>query len=46
MKKELIYDLDYKNMTKAELRAATFNWVELEPVPTSKNAALLTIGSG
>jgi len=30
MKKELIYDLDYKNMTKAELRAVIFNWVELD----------------
>ena len=30
MKKELIYELDYKNMTKAELRAVIFNWVELD----------------
>ena len=30
MKKELIYDLDYKNMTKSELRAVIFNWVELD----------------
>ena len=30
MKKELIYDLYYKNMTKAELRAAIFRWVELD----------------
>jgi transposase InsO family protein len=30
MKKELIYDFDHKNMTKAELRAAIFNWVELD----------------
>lgn len=30
LKKELIYDLDYKNMTKAELRARIFAWVETE----------------
>jgi len=30
MKKELIYDLDYKNMTKAELRAIIFSWIELD----------------
>jgi len=30
MKKELIYSLDYKNMTKAELRAVIFSWVELD----------------
>jgi hypothetical protein len=28
--KEFIYDPDYKNMTKAELRAAIFNRVELD----------------
>jgi len=30
MKKELIYELNYKNMTKSELRAVIFNWIELD----------------
>ena len=30
LKKELIYDLDYKNMTRAEIRARIFAWVETE----------------
>jgi len=30
MKKELIYELDYKNTTKAEIRAVIFNLVELD----------------
>ena len=30
LKKELIYDLDYKNMTRAELRASIFAWIETE----------------
>jgi len=30
MKKELIYEMDCQNMTKAELKAEIFKWVELD----------------
>ena len=30
MKKELIYEMDYKNMTREELKTAIFRWVELD----------------
>ena len=30
MKKELVYELDYKNMTIAELKAEIFKWIELD----------------
>jgi transposase InsO family protein len=30
IKKELIYEMDYQNMTREELKAAIFKWVELD----------------